>query len=100
MHVDELTPDMGHAGDLADIAGSIEFLEPGIAIGVHPAAISGKMILGVFAFAVEREAIPAGGRDGAAPRALVPAVSQSRAIWVLPMPGASIATGVSSAKIA
>src|SRR5690606_1287167 len=29
--VDELAPDMGHAGDLADGAGSIEIFEPGIA---------------------------------------------------------------------
>ena len=55
--VDELAPDMGHAGDLADGAGAIEVLEPGIAIGMHPTAVSGEVILRVFAYAVEREAI-------------------------------------------
>ncbi|MFT5946929.1 MAG: hypothetical protein ACI807_001178 [Paracoccaceae bacterium] len=32
MDVDELAPDMGHAGDLADVAGAVEVVEPGIAV--------------------------------------------------------------------
>jgi hypothetical protein len=30
--VDKLAPDMGHAGDLADAAGAVEVVEPGIAV--------------------------------------------------------------------
>jgi hypothetical protein len=45
---DELAPDMGHAGNLADGSGAIEILKPGIAIGMHPAAESDEMILGVL----------------------------------------------------
>jgi hypothetical protein len=52
MHIDELAPDMGHACDLTDITGAIQVFEPGIAIGMHPATISGQVILRVFAFAV------------------------------------------------
>ena len=52
MDVDELAPDMGQAGNLADIAGTIKVFEPGIAVGVHPAGIFGQMVLGVLAFAV------------------------------------------------
>jgi hypothetical protein len=37
---DELAPHMGHAGDLADIAGSVEILKSGIAVGMHPAGVS------------------------------------------------------------
>ena len=65
----------GHAGDFADSAIAIQILEPGIAISMHPAAVFGEMVLRVFAFAVGGEAIPAGGRDGAAPGALVATVS-------------------------
>lgn len=34
--VNELAPDMGHAGDLADGTGAVEIVEPGIAISMHP----------------------------------------------------------------
>ena len=57
-----------------DIAGSVEILEPGITISMHPSTISGQVILRVLAFAVGGEAIPTGGRDGAAPGALVAAI--------------------------
>jgi hypothetical protein len=40
MDVDELAPHMRQAGDFVDVAGAIEVLEPGIAIGVHPAAVA------------------------------------------------------------
>jgi hypothetical protein len=69
--VDELAPDMGHAGDLADGAGAVEVLEPGIAVGMHPAAEAGEMILGVLALAIAGEAIPGGGWSAAAPGAFV-----------------------------
>lgn len=45
MDIDELSPDMGHAGDLADGAGAVEILEPGITVGVHPAAEAGEVVL-------------------------------------------------------
>ncbi len=32
MDVDKLSSDMSHAGDLADVAGPVEILEPGIAV--------------------------------------------------------------------
>ena len=74
VNVDELAPDMGHAGDFSDGAGAIEVLEPGIAIGMHPAAVAGEMVLGVLAFAVAGEPIPGSGRGIAAPRAFVAGV--------------------------
>lgn len=55
--VDELAPDMGHAGDFADGTQAVEILEPGIAVGMHPAAVAGEMVLGVLALAVAGEAI-------------------------------------------
>ena len=69
--VDELAPDMGHAGDLADRSGPIEILEPGIAVGVHPAAEASEVILGVLTFPISREPIPGGGRGRAIPGAFV-----------------------------
>ena len=45
MDVDELAPDMGHAGDFADRAGPVEVFEAGVAVGMHPAAEAGEMIL-------------------------------------------------------
>ena len=74
VNVDELAPDMGHAGDFSDGAGAIEVLEPGIAIGMHPAAVAGEMVLGVLAFAVAGEPIPGSGRGIADPRAFVAGV--------------------------
>jgi hypothetical protein len=47
----------GHAGDLADGAGAIKVLEPGIAVGMHPAAEAGEVILRVLALAITGEAI-------------------------------------------
>lgn len=61
----------GHAGDLADGAGAIEVFEPGIAVGVHPAAEPGEVILGVLALAVAGEPIPGRGRGLPAPRSFV-----------------------------
>ena len=57
VHIDELAPDLGEAGDFADIAGPIQIFESGIAVGVHPAGIFGQMIFGVLAFAVGRDLI-------------------------------------------
>jgi hypothetical protein len=62
MDVDELAPDMGHAGDLADLARPVKLVEPGIAVGMPPAAISCEMILRAPTLSIGREAIPAGGR--------------------------------------
>ena len=33
--IGELAPDMGHAGDFIDITGSVELVEPGIAVRMH-----------------------------------------------------------------
>ncbi len=49
MDVDELAPRVGHAGDFADGAGAVEVLEPGIAVGMHPAAEPGQMVFAVLA---------------------------------------------------
>ena len=54
--------------------GPVDVLEPGIAVGVHPASVTCEMILGVLALPIGREAIPAGGRGIAAPGSLVPPV--------------------------
>src|SRR5690606_13182954 len=70
--IDELAPDMGHAGDLADGAGAIKVFEPGIAVGMHPAAEAGEMVLRMLSLAVAGEPIPGGG-------------------WGLPAPGPFIA---------
>ena len=69
--VDELAPDMSHAGDFTDTAGTVEAFEPSITIGVHPALILCKVILGMLSFAIWRELIPAGWWGIAAPRPLV-----------------------------
>lgn len=50
--VDELAPDMGHAGDLADCARAVEVLEVRKAIGMNPAAEAGEIVRRVLAFAV------------------------------------------------
>jgi hypothetical protein len=42
---------MGHAGHLGDLAGVVEPVEPGIAIGMHEPAIAGQMIGRMFALA-------------------------------------------------
>ena len=75
MDVDELAPDMGHAGDFSDRPGSVEIFEPGIAIGMHPAAVSGEVILRVLALAITGEAIPGSGWSAAAPRAFIAGLS-------------------------
>lgn len=62
---------MRHAGDFADGPGAVEVLEPGIAVGMHPAAETGEMILGVLAFAVAGEPIPGGGGRHATPGAFI-----------------------------
>ena len=71
MDVDELAPDMGHAGDLADGARAVKVLEPGISVCMHPAAELGEMVLGMLALPITREAIPGGGWCSAAPRPFV-----------------------------
>ena len=68
MHIDELAPDVGHAGDLADVARTVEVVESGIAVhcptvvclqtmrgGMHPALVSLQVILGMLTPAVRRE---------------------------------------------
>jgi hypothetical protein len=69
--VDELAPDMGHAGNFADGAGAVEVFEPGIAIGMHPATESGEMVLRVLALAISREPIPSRRWRLAAPWAFI-----------------------------
>lgn len=71
MDVDELAPDMGHVGDLADRSDPIEILEPGTAVGVHPPTVSGNVILGVLSLAVAGEPIPGCWRSSATPWAFV-----------------------------
>ena len=71
MDVDELAPDMGHAGDFADGAGAVKVFEACIAVGMHPAAEAGEMVLGVLALTVTGEPIPGGGRGRATPGAFV-----------------------------
>ena len=50
--IDELAPDMSHAGDLSDGAGAVEVFKSGIAVGMHPAAVSGEVVLRVLTFPV------------------------------------------------
>jgi len=40
------------AGNLTDRAIAIQVFKPGIAVGVHPAGVTGQVILWVLAFAV------------------------------------------------
>src|SRR6056297_3017485 len=65
---------MDHAGDLVDVAGGVDVLEPGIAVGVHPALIACQMILRMLFLPIGREAIPAGGWSIAIPGPLVPTI--------------------------
>ena len=43
---------MRHTGDLSNGAGPVQVLEPGIAVGMHPALIAGKVILGMLALPI------------------------------------------------
>ena len=65
MDVEELAPYMGQTSDLADRSGTDEALEPGVAIGVHPAAEVGQMTLGMTRLAVGGEPVPRRRRPGA-----------------------------------
>ena len=56
--IGKLAPDVSHAGDFMDITGSVEIVEPGIAIGMHPALVPGQMFCGMLALAVGGELIP------------------------------------------
>jgi hypothetical protein len=40
VNVDELAPDMRHAGDFAHVARAVQIIEPWIAIGMHEAFVS------------------------------------------------------------
>jgi hypothetical protein len=59
--VDELAPDMGHAGDFAHVARAIKVIEPRIAIGMHEALVGSQMFTRSNALPVGRELIPCGG---------------------------------------
>lgn len=74
VNIYEFTPDMGHASDLADVAGTIEVFEPGIAVSVHPTLIFCEVIFGVLPFAIWGELIPTGGWRVAVPWAFIPAI--------------------------
>ncbi len=65
--IGELAPDMGHAGDFIDTTGSVELVEPGIAVRVHPALVPGQVFGGVLALAIDGELIPCRWWVGAAP---------------------------------
>ena len=41
VHVDELAPNVCHAGDFIDPIGAVKIAEAGIAVRVHPAGIAG-----------------------------------------------------------
>ena len=100
MDVDELAADVGHAGDLADGAGAVEVVEAGIAVSMHEAAEAGEMVLRVLSLAVSREAIPGCRSRRTAPGALVAGIGPEPRGLRLPVPGASMRTGVATAKIA
>ena len=74
MDIDELAPHVGHAGNLIDLAGPVQFLEAGITIGVHPAFVLRQVPTGVCAFAVRREPVPGRRRRLTGPRAFVAAI--------------------------
>ena len=71
MDVDELAPDVGQAGDLADPAPAAQLLEARVAIGVHPAPEAREVARRVGTLPVRREAVERGRRDVAPPWALV-----------------------------
>ena len=51
---------MRQARHLGDAAGSIEFVEAGIAVGVHPAVVAGQMAGGMLALSINGEPVPGG----------------------------------------
>ena len=69
-HIDKLATDVCQAGDLLDGAAAIELVEPGIAIGMHPAFEGCQMRCGMLAFAVCSELVPRRRRDRCRPRAV------------------------------
>ena len=48
---------MSHAGNLTDIAGTVEVFEPSITISMHPAFILCEVIFGMLSFPIWRELI-------------------------------------------
>ena len=71
VHVDELAPDMRHAGDLGDAARPVQPLEAGIAVCMHPAGEVLEMANGPTALAIGRKPIECRRRGGACPRPFV-----------------------------
>src|SRR5690606_5001480 len=53
--IDELAPDMGHAGHLAGLVAAKYAVESGITVGMNPTRITEQMALGMLSLAVEGE---------------------------------------------
>ena len=85
MNVEELPADMGHAGDLVNLAAPVQLFEPSIAVGVHPVGEVGQMVFGLFSLAIRGEAVerrwwrPAQGRSSR---------TEVHSLAVLSLPGA------------
>jgi hypothetical protein len=83
--VDELAPDVGHAGNFTDTAGPIELVEAGIAVGMHPALVASQVVGGMLALAIDGE--PVAGGSGPCQGRSSRTQAQIRAVLVLPLPG-------------
>src|SRR3546814_15043265 len=86
MHVEELAPDMRHAGDLADPAGPVQLLEPGIAVGVHPALEGAEMVERPRRLTIGREPVPGNRWGRTCPGALVAHIRPAPCGLRLPRP--------------
>src|SRR3954447_20249715 len=120
MHVVELAANVAPTGNLDQRrfpgrgGGPVEAVEPGIAVGMQKAAAGAEQRLGMDTLAIRGVAIEHGRRDGRTPRPLVAdhplrwhstryaggtlaSYAHSRPVAVLPSPGESTGTVVSSA---
>ena len=104
MNVKEFAPHMRPAAGFDDPAAGKQLIEPGIAVSVDDAAEVLQMRLRMRAFAIGRVKEQGGRRPRPGKRPFVadvePALAKagvhSRPVLVLPVPGASTGTGVSS----
>ena len=90
---------MRTASNLGDTVGVVELVIAGIAIRLQMAGETGQLPLGMCTGQIGDERVPDQRRHGGAEAAIVNGVDPEPAVAVLPRPGSSMRTGVSSVWI-
>ncbi len=52
MYINELAPDMSHAGHFVHMAGAVELVEPGTSVRMYPALVGFEVFGGLLGLAV------------------------------------------------